>query len=112
MDMSPITSLTQSNCACSGCPPGRCVALQDYLAAARSLAQDRELRMHLIDVYWSLPVNRIRVLCDCGRTLDHPTNVSLVVCPQCRRFELWHSIEPRPQSGPWSEPVMQHRVSP
>jgi hypothetical protein len=39
MDATPTTSLTQSNCACSGCPPGKCVARQDYLAAARSLAQ-------------------------------------------------------------------------
>jgi len=63
--------------------------------------------MLLTDVYWSLPVNRIRVLCDCGQLLDHPTNVSLVVCPECQRFELWHHVDPKPESGPWSEPVMQ-----
>ena len=63
--------------------------------------------MKLIDVYWTPVVNRFVVLCDCGITLDHPSRVSLVVCPKCGRRELTHGVEPRPRSGIWSEPVME-----
>ena len=63
--------------------------------------------MQLRDVRWASSVNRLTVACDCGAVLDHPSNVSLVVCPMCGRYELWHSVDPRPQEGPWSEPVMR-----
>jgi hypothetical protein len=64
----------------------------------------------LVDVYWALPVNRLRVVCDCGSHIDTPSNFSLAICPRCRRAELWHSVDPRPVSGPWSEPVMENVV--
>jgi len=67
--------------------------------------------MKLIDAYWALPVNRLRIICDCGITLDHPSNVSLVLCPGCQRAELWHGVDPAPHHGPWSEPVMENQVS-
>ena len=62
--------------------------------------------MTLMDVMWALPVNVISVVCDCGHGFIHPTNYSLARCPRCGRAELWHSVDPAPQSGPWSEPVM------
>jgi predicted RNA-binding Zn-ribbon protein involved in translation (DUF1610 family) len=66
--------------------------------------------MTLLDVYWTPHVNHLRIACDCGATLDHPSRVSLVRCPVCGRAELWHGIEPRPEAGPWSEPVMASAV--
>lgn len=66
--------------------------------------------MRLVDARWALPVNRLAVVCDCGVMLDHPSNVSLVTCPACGRAELWHSVDPRPNAGPWSEPVMQRAM--
>jgi hypothetical protein len=62
--------------------------------------------MRLVDAFWALPVNRLWVICDCGEILGHPSNVSLVTCPTCRRAEFWHGVDPKPSSGPWSEPVM------
>ena len=70
-----------------------------------------EALMILKDARWALPVNRLSVLCDCGAYLDHPSNVSLVICPLCRRYELWHSLNPgAPKGQPWSEPVMKNEV--
>jgi hypothetical protein len=66
--------------------------------------------MTLINVRWGLPVNTLVVFCDCGEILYRPSNYSLVECPVCRRRELWHSVEPKPLSGPWSEPVMTNLV--
>jgi hypothetical protein len=66
--------------------------------------------MHLIGVRWGSPVNRLTVKCNCGLTIDWPANVSLVTCPRCRYAELWHSVDPKPASGPWSEPVMENRI--
>lgn len=62
--------------------------------------------MKLLDVRWSLPVNKLIVLCDCGLLMEHPSNYSVVRCCHCNRQELWHAIEPKPQTGPWSLPVM------
>lgn len=66
--------------------------------------------MKLVDVRWAVPVNRLTVKCDCGCTINWPSNVSLVVCP-CGRRELWHDVEPKPRFGPWSEPVMRSAIS-
>jgi hypothetical protein len=63
--------------------------------------------MVLFDVYWTPEVNRLRIRCDCSALIDHPSRFSLVRCPRCHRAELWHAIEPRPNDGPWSEPVME-----
>jgi hypothetical protein len=63
--------------------------------------------MRLVDVSWAQPVNRLVVRCDCAMEFIWPSNVSLAQCPVCRRAELWHSVDPRPESGPWSEPVME-----
>jgi len=48
--------------------------------------------MFLVNVYWPLPVNRLRVLCNCGATLNCPSHVSLVQFPKCGRSELWHGV--------------------
>lgn len=64
--------------------------------------------MNIVHVRWSIPVNRLTVICDCGCSIDWPSNVSLVRCPRCGRQELWHDVDPKPQSGPWSEPVMRN----
>jgi hypothetical protein len=64
--------------------------------------------MMLLDVYWSLPVNRLVIQCDCGITFDAASNYSVVRCPRRGKVELWHSVDPRASSGPWSLPVMQH----
>jgi DNA-directed RNA polymerase subunit RPC12/RpoP len=63
--------------------------------------------MKLIDAYWTPSFNRFLILCDCGAMLDHSSRVSLVICPTCGRRNLTHGVEPRPRSGPWSEPVME-----
>ena len=68
--------------------------------------------MKLIKVFSpSIPmhpgVNVLGVRCDeCRISFVWPSNVSLVTCPQCGTHELWHDVRPKPQSGPWSEPVM------
>jgi hypothetical protein len=64
--------------------------------------------MRLVDARWALPVNRLTVVCDCGVTLDRPSNISLVQCPLCRRAELWHSVDPVVPGRMWSEPVMRN----
>lgn len=66
--------------------------------------------MTLINVYWAWPVNILEVYCDCGQRLLRPSNYSLVECSWCGRRELWHSVEPKPEQGPWSEPVMANHV--
>jgi len=39
--------------------------------------------------------NRLWVLCNCGRIIDHPTNISLVECPTCNLADLWHDAVSR-----------------
>jgi len=39
-----------------------------------------------------------------------PSNYSVVVCLVCRKAELWHSVDPKPEEGPWSLPVMHNAV--
>lgn len=68
--------------------------------------------MKLIDAYWTPGVNHLWVACDCGALLNHPSKVSLCQCPKCGRAELWHGIDPRPASGPYSESVMQSQWEP
>lgn len=64
--------------------------------------------MKLVDVYWSSPVNRLKVQCNCGILLDAPSNVSVVKCPLCQKEELWHSVDPA--EGIWNMPVMEHAL--
>jgi hypothetical protein len=66
--------------------------------------------MKLVDVMWSTPVNVISVVCDCSAGLIHPARISLVTCPYCGRQELWHAVDPKPASGPWSERVMDNEI--
>lgn len=66
----------------------------------------------LIDVGWAWPVNVLAIVCEpCGVGFRWPSNVSLVKCPRCGVQELWHEVEPKPATGPWSEPVMMNLVN-
>lgn len=49
----------------------------------------------------------LAVKCDCGVHFAWPSHVSTAECPGCGRQELWHKVEPRPETGPWSAPVME-----
>lgn len=53
------------------------------------------------------PTNIVGVHCDCGVFFAWPSHISLATCPGCNRQDLWHAVDPRPESGPWSEPVMR-----
>ena len=53
-------------------------------------------------------INFLAVSCECGCDFVWPTNVSLARCPQCQKEELWHSVDPKPKKGPWSEPEMEN----
>lgn len=68
--------------------------------------------MTLIDVRWTTYVNLLTVQCDCRVIFEWPSNVSVVGCPLCGRRELWHSVDPRPEKGPWSLRVMKHKLAP
>lgn len=63
--------------------------------------------MKIVDVWWTPTFNYLRIQCDCGATLDHETRASMAQCPACGRAELWHAVAPRPETGMWSEPVME-----
>jgi hypothetical protein len=52
-------------------------------------------------------VNILAIICDCGVSFVWPSHVSLAECPGCQKRELWHDVEPKPATGPWSEPVMR-----
>jgi hypothetical protein len=66
--------------------------------------------MVLVDVLWSFPVNTLIVECACGITFFWPSNYSVVRCAKCNSQMLWHSVDPKLKSGPWSLPVMEHRL--
>jgi uncharacterized Zn finger protein (UPF0148 family) len=67
--------------------------------------------MRLIDVRWNSYVNMLTIACDrCAIVFVWPSNIGLVECPICRQGQLWHSVEPKPNTGPWSEPVMENCV--
>jgi len=65
--------------------------------------------MRLIDVYWTPNVNHLKVICDCGHNIDHPSRISLCECPSCGRAELWHSV--KPAAGIWDKPVMRNEMT-
>lgn len=68
--------------------------------------------MTLIDVEWTTYVNLLTVQCDCRVIFQWPSNISTVRCPLCGRQELWHSVDPKPEKGPWSRRVMVNKVGP
>jgi hypothetical protein len=53
-----------------------------------------------------LPVNLLAITCDCGVKFAWLSSVSLAQCPFCGKQELWHDVDPKPSSGPWSERAM------
>jgi hypothetical protein len=67
--------------------------------------------MKLLDVEWALPVNLLLVHCDCTLLFRWPADISVVRCPLCGRKELWHSVDPKPEKGPWSLRVMENKVA-
>jgi hypothetical protein len=66
--------------------------------------------MTLLAVEAASPVNLLLVQCNCSLVFRWPSNISVVHCPLCARRELWHSVDPKPEKGPWSLPVMENKV--
>lgn len=67
--------------------------------------------MTLLDVEAAQPVNLLTIQCNCTLLFRWPSNISVVMCPLCGRRELWHSVDPQPEKGPWSLRVMEHKVA-
>jgi hypothetical protein len=65
--------------------------------------------MTLVDVLWDAHSNVLVVEC-CGARFTAPAWRSPVRCPQCGVVELWHGVEPKPTTGPWSLPVMKRHI--
>jgi hypothetical protein len=63
--------------------------------------------MTVLDVRWTPKVNILLIQCDCGNRFLHLSNYSAAKCDMCDRMELWHGIDPKPETGIWSIPQMR-----
>lgn len=66
--------------------------------------------MKLVNVHWNPYVNLLIIHCECGMNFSWWSRFSVVTCPACKKSELWHDVDPKPEKGPWAMPVVQNRV--
>jgi hypothetical protein len=66
--------------------------------------------MQLTEIYWTPYVNLLTLKCECGMTFQAWSRFSIATCPACKKAELWHDVDPKPEKGPWGLPVVQNRV--
>lgn len=68
--------------------------------------------MTVINVVWTHGVNVLVIRCDCGFEFVHPSNYSAAKCDCCGQMELWHGVDPKPETGIWSIPEMKIELQP